>query len=173
MTLTVAQVAAFETSKVVVSLQLGQQALLADTTAHIQALTAAQIAELGNLRVTQIAASDANVALTVAQAAALESAGVPVAAPSGSLVTVSDTAAHLQTLTTAQINGVAAIGVSGLVATNAAVKFAVTQTIALEGSHLTVKPFPERRSRYRIRRRTSRPSVRLKSACWPRQGSAA
>ena len=41
---------------------------ISDTAAHIQALTATQIAGLGNLHVTQIAASDTSVGLSVALA---------------------------------------------------------------------------------------------------------
>ena len=42
-TLTIAQVAAFETSKVGLSIQSGQQVVLADTAANIAALTTTQI----------------------------------------------------------------------------------------------------------------------------------
>jgi hypothetical protein len=132
-TLTIAQVAAFETSKVGLSIQSGQQVVLADTAANIAALTTTQIAGLNALHVTQIQAADTTVKLTAAEATALESAAIPVAAPSGSLVEISETAAHLQALTVAQING--------LVANDAAIKFTVAQTIALEAAHLTVAPF--------------------------------
>jgi hypothetical protein len=43
-------------------------------------------------------------------------------------------------LTVTQINGLPTIGVSGLVSSNAEVKFTVAQTIALEGDQLTVTP---------------------------------
>ena len=140
-TLTIAQVAAFETSKVGLSIQSGQQVVLADTAANIAALTTTQIAGLNALHVTQIQAADTTVKLTAAEATALESAAIPVAAPSGSLVEISETAAHLQALTVAQINGLPGVGVSSLVANDEAIKFTVAQTIALEAAHLTVAPF--------------------------------
>jgi hypothetical protein len=142
-TLTVAQAAAFETSKIALSLQSGEPVIVADTAANIAKLTATQIAGFGALHVTQIQASDMSVKLTVSQANALESANIPVvAAPLLSLVQISDTAANLQSLNAAAINGLPGIGVSGLVASNTAVKFTVAQTMALEGSHLVVTPFP-------------------------------
>ena len=135
--LSVAQTLALEGIALKITVPSGSKVTISDMATNIAAISASQIAGLGTLHVTHIAASDTNVALTVVQAAALESAGVPVAAPSGSHMTVSDTAAHLQTLTVAQINGLAAIGVSGLVSTNAAVRFTVAQMNALEGGHLS------------------------------------
>ena len=139
--LTIAQAAALETAGVKLTPPSGGHDSIVDAAANIQTLTATQIAGLANLHVTQIAASDASVSLTVAQAKALETAAIPVATPSLSHVSISDTAANLQTLTAAQITGLPAIGVSGLTSNNAAVKFNVAQTIALEGGNLTVRPF--------------------------------
>ena len=137
-TLTVAKAQALESAKVSLSIPAGDTVSIVDTAAHIKTLTAAQIASLGTLNVTQIAASDAGVSLTAAQAAALETAQILVSAPSGSQVTLSDTAAHLQALTTGAIQGLAEIGVTSLYANNANVTFTAAQTSDLLASGLTV-----------------------------------
>ena len=56
----------------------------------------------------------------------------------GSTVEVSDTAAHLQALTAAQITALPGIGVSELLSTNANVSYSVAQTAAILASGLTV-----------------------------------
>jgi len=137
-TLTVAQAVAFETSKVTLSLHSGDYAILSDVAANIATLTATQIAGLTALHVTQIQATDTTAKLTVAQALALESAKIPVAAPAGSLVEVSDTAANLEALTASETSGLTAIGVTGLVSTNANVSYSSTQTAAILSSALNV-----------------------------------
>ena len=126
--LTVAQAAAFEPVVNTVVLNSGTQNTVSDTAADIATLTTTQINALSNLNVTQIRATDTTVNLTVAQAVALVSAGIPVAAPSGSLVELSDTAAHLQALTNNQIYGLPDIGVKELVSNNANVTFNAAQT---------------------------------------------
>jgi hypothetical protein len=83
-------------------------------------------------------ATDATVNLTVAQAIALETANVPVAAPIASQVTISDTAAHLQALTAAQISGLLGIGVSGLNSSDVRVTFNASQTSAIVAASLSV-----------------------------------
>ena len=109
-----------------------------DKAAHIQGLTTTRIAALEALHVTQINASNGSVALTVAQAKALETGGVAVSAPSGDTVTISDTAAQLEGLTASQIDGLTAIGVTGLISTNASVALTVAQVEALETGGLAV-----------------------------------
>ena len=111
---------------------------ISDTAANIENLTPTQIASFGSLRVSQIAANDASVALTVAQAEALEKASIPLSAPTGSLVTVSDTAANLQALTTTQILALSDVGVVGLNSDNANVTFSAAQTSAMLSAHLSV-----------------------------------
>ena len=61
---------------------------IADTAAHIVADHAAQIASLGGAGAKSIAATDASVVLSVAEAALLEGAGLKVSAPSGKTVTI-------------------------------------------------------------------------------------
>jgi uncharacterized alkaline shock family protein YloU len=111
---------------------------IVDTAAHIQALTAAQIAGFGALHVTQISANDTNVGLTVAQAAALETANIHVFAPTATGVTISDTAANLQALTATQISELPGIGVAGLNSNNANVTFSATQTSAIVSANLSL-----------------------------------
>ena len=111
---------------------------ISNSAADIETLTAAQIAGLPALYVTQINANDTSVSLTVAQAKALEVRRIPVSAPAGDTVQVSDTAAHLQGLTASQIGGLAAIGVTGLVSTTASVSYSPTQSAAILSSGLTV-----------------------------------
>jgi hypothetical protein len=88
--------------------------------------------------VTQISASDTNVALTVAQAAALETANIHLFAQTATGVTISDTAANLQALTAMQISGLPGIGVTGLNSNNANVTFSATQTSAIVSANLSL-----------------------------------
>ena len=74
--------------------------------------------------------------LSVAQATALETAGG--SAPSGDVVTLSDTAANIEGLTAAQIGGLKAIGVTAIAATNASVSLTSAQAVALETAGLKV-----------------------------------
>ena len=76
--------------------------------------------------------------MTTAQAVAFTSAHIALSAPAGSTVEVSDTAAHLQALTAAQLTALTGIGVSELLSTNANVSYSVAQTAAILSSGLTV-----------------------------------
>jgi hypothetical protein len=116
----------------------GYTLVVLDTAADIQKLTATQIAGLGNLHVAQITASDTSLALTVAQAAALETAGIRVAVPAGSTLTVTDTSANLRAMAAGVIAGLPALGVSDIVSTNGSVSIGVAQAIALENAHLRI-----------------------------------
>jgi len=112
---------------------------ISDTAANIESLKSAQIASLGSLHVSRISARDASVDLTVAQAVALENNSIPVSAPSGSRVSVSDTAACLHSLTAVQIAGLSGIiGAAGLQSNNANVTFSASQTSAILSAHLSV-----------------------------------
>ncbi len=107
-----------------------------DTAANIETLTAAEIASLSSLHVTKISASDTSVALNVMQTVALEAAKILVVPPTGFEVSLSDTAAHLEALTVGQIEGLAAIGFSGVTSTNASVVFKVAQALAFEAINI-------------------------------------
>jgi hypothetical protein len=136
--LTVAQAIALESAGIAAAAPAGDYVAVADTAAHLQALTSAQIAKLASVDVTEIAATDTNVAVTVAQASALQTAGIAVAAPAGDNVTLSDSAAHLEALTAAQITGLASLHVTGIAVTGASILFTVTQTAALETAGISV-----------------------------------
>ena len=100
----------------------GDTVTIADTAADIEALTlTGRHPGLPAVGVTAIAATDASVQLTVAQAVALEQAGIAVTAPSGDTVTISDTAVDIENMSKYQIAGLPAIGVSGVTATDASV----------------------------------------------------
>ena len=111
---------------------------IADTAANIQALTSAQITTLHAAGVSQIAATNGSVGLSAAQAVALENQFISVSTPTGALVTVSDTAANLQAMTTAQVYGLGMIEVDGLTSTNANVTFNAAQTSAILAAKLSV-----------------------------------
>ena len=141
LTLSVAQATALETSGVSLTLQSGDSVIVSDSAANIQSLTVGQIAGLSALDVTQISATDTTVLLTVAKAQALEAAGIPVSAPSGQTDLLSDTAVHLGGLTVSQIDGLTAIGVTGVVVSSAAnLTLTVAQAQALEANNLDVTP---------------------------------
>ena len=111
---------------------------LKDTAADIEKLTPTQIAALAGLGVKAIAATNASVLLTVAQATALETDGLAVSAPSGDVVTLSDTAAHVEALTPAQISDLETIGVAGIAATGASLALNAADAAAIETAGLTV-----------------------------------
>ncbi len=139
--LSVAQGTALETAGASLTLQSGDSVIVSDSAANIQSLTVGQIAGLSALDVTQLSATDATVLLTVAKAQALEAAGIPVSAPSGQTDLLSDTAVHLGGLTVSQINGLTAIGVTGVAVSSAAnLTLTVAQAQALGANNLDVTP---------------------------------
>jgi hypothetical protein len=127
----VAAVAAHETAKASALVGQGYTLAVLDTAADIRAMTAAQITALSVIHVTQVDASDTSVLLRVSQISGLEAGGIVMSAPARDTVQIADTAANLETLTTSQIDSLAAIGVSGLVSTNANVGYTSTQTAAI------------------------------------------
>ena len=126
----VAQAVALETAGLKISAPTGDVVTLSDTTTNEDALTAAQITGLKAIGVTVIAAN-ASVAMTVAQAIGMETIGLKISAPTGDVVTLSDTATNEEALTAAQITGLKAIGVT-VIAANASVAMTVAQAIGLE-----------------------------------------
>ena len=128
--LTSAQAVALETAGL--SAPSGDTVTLSDTAANIDALTPTQVTGLNAIGVTRIIASGA-VMLSVADAMALETAGLAISDP-----TLSDTAVNIESLTATEILGLDAIGVTTIVVTNASVSFSVAQAIALETEGLKV-----------------------------------
>ncbi len=138
-TLDVAQALALETAGVTLSMPPGDSAAVVDTAANIEALTTTQIASLSSsLHVGEVEASDTNVAITTAQTVAFENASVALAAPIGSTVSISDTAAHLQSLTAAQIAAFPLLSITQLNSTDANVSYAAAQTTALQAGGVTL-----------------------------------
>jgi hypothetical protein len=76
--------------------------------------------------------------LTVGQALAFETIGFKIAVPSGDKITITDAAANVETLTTSQIAGLPAIGVSAISATGASVTLDVGQAQAEEAAPVTL-----------------------------------
>ena len=65
----------------------GSTVEVADTAAHLQALTAAQIAGLPGIGVSELISNNANVSYSVAQTAAILASGLAVAAAGSDTVT--------------------------------------------------------------------------------------
>ncbi|MFZ0208503.1 MAG: hypothetical protein WAL59_20765, partial [Roseiarcus sp.] len=130
--LTSAQAVALETAGLKVSAPSGDTVTLSDTAANIDGLTPTQITGLDAIGVTGIIASGA-VILSVAEAMALETAGLVISDP-----TLSDTAVKIESLTATEILGLDAIGVTTIAVTNGSVSFSVAQAIALETEGLKV-----------------------------------
>jgi hypothetical protein len=113
---------------------LGYLITVVDTASGISSLSTADLAALASDGVTALAATDASVSLNVAQALALETANLQVAVPAGDGVTLSDTAAHIEALTSGQILAFLAAGVTAITATDASVALSTEQALALEAS---------------------------------------
>jgi hypothetical protein len=109
-----------------------------DTAANIEAISGTQVAALSAFDVLLLEAIDTNVGLSAAEAQSLEGANMTVTAPSGSNVTLTDTAANIRALSKTTIAGLPALGVSGIVSTNGSVKISVVQALALERANLMI-----------------------------------
>jgi autotransporter passenger strand-loop-strand repeat protein len=112
--LSVAQLLAYEANPGSFAFQPGQTYAVVDTAANIAALTPAQIAAIPD-QVTRIEASDQSLALTAAQAVALENATLPVSVPADDLVIVHDSQANISALTDDQTLALSAVGVDDVV----------------------------------------------------------
>ncbi len=135
--LTVAIAKALETANIAVVAPSGMSAIVSDTGANLQTLTAAQISGLTTLGFVGMTSTSGGVALTAAQAVALEGLGWTVAIPSGATRTVSDTAAAIAGLTPTQISGLPAIGVTSVTPT-AATNLTVQQAAAFEAAKVAL-----------------------------------
>jgi T5SS/PEP-CTERM-associated repeat protein/autotransporter passenger strand-loop-strand repeat protein len=83
---------------------------LSDTAGDIEGMTAVQLGGLSSIGVTAIDVTDQSITLSVAQALALYDP-VPISVLPGDTVIVADTEAKIDSLTPAEIEGLAAIGV--------------------------------------------------------------
>ena len=137
-TVNVAQTQALANAALKITASGGLDVTVTDTAANVELLSAAQITALPGIGVTVLTvSSSANLALTVAQAAAFEPVVNTITLNSGTQNTVSDTAANLQAMSASTINGLPDVGVTALVSNNANVVFNASQTTAISGSNLT------------------------------------
>jgi hypothetical protein len=112
---------------------------ISDLASKIATLTESQIAALPPTGVTRITVSnDADLTLSVAQAQALEANSFELKAQAGYSAAISDSAADIETLTTKQIAGFAALDVTQIIATDASVSLTVAQAKALESANVRV-----------------------------------
>ncbi|MGV3551439.1 hypothetical protein [Rhizobium sp.] len=101
---------------------------IADTAAHIAALTVENIGTLADAGVSKIDATNDMVSLTVAQVGALALGGIAVAA--ADLVTLADSAANIAAMTTAAIAELAMVGVDQVHSLTNAVEITLDQAQA-------------------------------------------
>ena len=137
-TLTLDQVQALETTAITIAAPVGGQIVLTDTAADIEALGPSDIANLGAIGVTQLQATDGSIVLTAADIQAFQSANITLSVPKGDSVTMSDSAADIETLGMGDIAGLVAAGVTAIMATDAAVALTVNQALDLEGSGIAI-----------------------------------
>ncbi len=117
----------------------GSQVTLTAPKASISSLATTAIAGLPALGVSSIVSTNGSVAISVAQALALEGADLGITVPAGDTVTMSDLASSIATLTPSQIAALPATGVSNIAVSNAAnLALTVAQAEALETDNLTV-----------------------------------
>ena len=98
-------------------------------------MTPAQLSGLFAIGVSAVSVSTLNnLTLSVAQTTALEGSKISLSLQSGySVFTISDSAAQIATLTTTQLEALAALHVTQISATDATVSLTVAQATALEG----------------------------------------
>ena len=95
----------------------GDTVVLSDTAANIESMSGAQLAALASIGVSAVDVTDQSITLTVAQALALYDP-VPITVPPGSIVIVADTESEIDSLTPAEVAGLAAIGVQEIDVSN-------------------------------------------------------
>jgi autotransporter passenger strand-loop-strand repeat protein len=137
-TLTLDQAQALESTPITVTAPMGDQVILTDTAADIEALGQSDIANLGTIGVTRLRATDASIVLTAANIQAFQSANITLSAPMGDTVTMSDTAADIEALGMGDIANLAATGVTAITATDAAIALTVFQVLDLEGAGIAI-----------------------------------
>lgn len=116
-----------------------QGVTLSDSATQIGTMTAAQIAGLRAAGVRAVETTGAgNVTLDVAQAAALATAKIKVSVAAGSRVLVSDTAANIATLTSAQITQLGRLGLDRVVATDDGVSLPLAKLLAFANAGVSL-----------------------------------
>ncbi len=129
-----------EAADMTVTAPAGLSVMLKSDKASIETLSTTTIAGLPALGVTSVVSTNGPVGISVAQALALEDANLKIRGPKRDhvTVTVSDAAANLESLTPSRIDGLTAIGVTGLVSTNANVSYTSAQTAAILKNDINV-----------------------------------
>ena len=110
-----AEAVALENAFIVVTAPLGDGvATIADTAADIETLTPTELGALHSVGITAIMVVDRSAQFTAAQALALEGGSIVVTAPAGDTVTLLDTAADIETMSPAQLDGLENIGITAV-----------------------------------------------------------
>ena len=111
---------------------------ISDVAATIDALTAIQLKQMGNLGVTTIRATDASVDLTVSQALNAASDGIAIATAPNQSVNVDASAVAIESLSSSAIAALGAAGVTRLKSTDASVVLSQDQADALVAAGIKV-----------------------------------
>ena len=109
----------------------GGTVVIIDTAAAIDIMQPVVIADLRNLGVTAVTASDGSLTLNIDQAVAFFQASIAIHVPSGDTVTVADTAANIEALTEVQTFTLYDAGYSSITATDGPVALSVALAKAL------------------------------------------
>jgi hypothetical protein len=112
--------------------------LVLDTAGAIEGLTAAWITALGNDGFGGLASNDGGLTLTVAQALAVDGAGMTVAAPDDQAVAVYDDAQPIDALTADQITALGQDGFTALASNDDGLDFTVPQALSIIGVSMSV-----------------------------------
>ena len=129
-----------------ISVPTGDTVTIADTAANLESYLASaasqdEIESLPGYSIQGLAATDASVTLTVAEALQLEAAALPVSAPAGDTVDLADTAANIEAMTAAQLGDLTSIGVTAITVTDQSLTLTVAQALALyDPVAITVPP---------------------------------
>ena len=137
-TLTVAQVDAFETAGVTLAAASGYSNAISDFAVQIETLTALQINGLAKLHVMSVTAADAGLTLCASAIGALISDKIALSVPAGDTVAISDTASDIEALTTAQFSALSGYGVTSITATDAPLTLTYAEASALEAGGISV-----------------------------------
>ena len=131
---TIASISALTASLAATYASDGYAITVADTAAHIEALTTKQMKTLTSLHVGQIFATDSTIALTTQQAISAQLDKIAFTAPNTTTATVEivDTTAHVSALTSAQISGLATLGVTQINVSGGTLALTVAQITAIE-----------------------------------------
>jgi hypothetical protein len=136
--LTEAEAVDLETAGIPVSVPADSTAIVSDTAANLEKLTAAQITGLAAIGFAGMASTNASMTLNATQALALKALGWTDEVPGGDTVKVSDTASAIEALSATQIGSLSGIGVTSVAATVSGVALTAQQADAFETANLTL-----------------------------------